>query len=415
MIPSLAAIAAVVLDVDGVLTDGRLYYDSSGESLKTFAVRDGLGLKRLARAGIAIAVISGRQSAALEARLDELGIALRVLGTDDKGAALDRLLGILKIDESALLAIGDDVVDAPLLSRAAIGVAVADAHPELIALADWVTDAPGGHGAVREVADAILAARERPRFRVVIPSRYGSTRLPGKPLREIAGRPMIAHVWDRAVESGAAEVVVATDDERIRDAVLGFGGEVEMTSADHSSGTDRIAEVAARRGWPRDAVVVNLQGDEPALPGELVAAVATGLAAHRGAAIATLATPIAEPAQLFDPNAVKAVLADSGRALLFSRAPIPWVRDAFVPGQIPERLPDGVSFLRHIGLYAYRVKVLERLTNAPSATIERAESLEQLRAFDLGLDIHVTVVEKAPPDGVDTENDLARVARYLGR
>ena len=415
MSSSLASIAAVVCDVDGVLTDGRLYYDAGGERLKVFAVRDGLGLKRLREAGVVVAVISGRHTRSLEARLDDLGIVHRVLGVDDKGAALDELLDRLGLDGSKLLVIGDDVVDAPLFARAAIGVAVADAHPELVAMADWVTRARGGHGAVREVTDAILAARATPELRVVIPARYGSSRLPGKPLREIAGRPMIAHVWDRAVESGATEIVVATDDQRIADAVVAFGGEAVMTSADHSSGTDRIAEVVALRGWPEDAIVVNLQGDEPALPGEHLTRVARALAGNPRAAIATLATPITEPAPLFDPNTVKVVIADSGLALLFSRAPIPWSRDRFEATVIPEELPEGVTFLRHIGLYAYRAGVLARLASTPPAAIERAESLEQLRALAIGLDIHVTVVKKAPPDGVDTENDLARIERYLGR
>jgi 3-deoxy-manno-octulosonate cytidylyltransferase (CMP-KDO synthetase) len=407
----LGAIRLVVCDVDGVLTDGRLYYTAGGENLKAFSVRDGLGIKRLQAAGVIVAVISGRLSPPLEARLADLGIVNHVLDCRDKGAAFDQLRARLKIDAAETLAIGDDVIDLPMLERAGIGVAVADAHPEVLRRADLRTRAVGGAGAVREIADLVLAAAE-PEFAVVIPSRYGSTRLPGKPLAEIAGRPMIAHVWDRAVESGASEIAVATDDARIAAAVRDFGGDAVMTSPEHASGTDRIAEVAAARGWPADAIVVNLQGDEPALPGEHIREVARALA-RNAADIATLAAPITEPARLFDPSCVKVVIARSGHARLFSRAPIPWVRDRFVPGQIPESLPDGVTFLRHIGLYAYRVAVLERLTRSPPAAIEQAESLEQLRALDLGLDIHVSVVTQAPPDGVDTENDLARIERYL--
>ena len=405
-------IALVVCDVDGVLTDGRLYYGADGESLKAFSVRDGLGIKLLQAAGVTVAVISGRDSPPLRARLDDLGIEHRALACGDKAAAFDRLVATLGVDPAATLAIGDDLIDLPMLERAGVGVAVADAHPTLRAAADRVTAARGGAGAVREVADQLLAAaRGSLEPKVVIPTRYDSVRLPGKPLLDIAGRPMIAHVFDRAVESGAAEIVVATDDQRIADAVRGFGGEVEMTSVDHKSGTDRIAEVAARRGWPDDAIVVNLQGDEPALPGEHLRTVAAALASS-GADIATLATPITDPPQLFDPNAVKVVIAASGRALLFSRAPIPWHRDHFAPGAIARELPDG-SFLRHLGLYAYRVGALARLASAPPAAIEQAESLEQLRALDLGLDIHVTVVKQAPPDGVDTENDLERIRRLL--
>lgn len=397
---NLAGVALVVCDVDGVLTDGKLHYGPDGESLKSFSVRDGLGISRLQAAGVKIAAISGRRSAALEARLDDLGVALRNLGCGDKGAAFDQLLAELGIDASATLAVGDDVIDAPMLDRAGIAVAVADAHPDLRARADWVTAAAGGAGAVREIADAILAARDRRdlAFRVVIPSRYGSSRLPGKPLREIAGKPMIAHVLDRAAEAGAAEVLVATDDERIASVVTGLGAEAVLTDPDHTSGTDRIAEVAARRGWSAGDIVVNLQGDEPGLPGEHVRAVAASLAANPWASIATLATPIVEPGRADDPNCVKVVVASSGKALLFSRAPIPH---------------NAARYLRHIGLYAYRVGVLARLAASPAPDIEKRESLEQLRALDLGLDIHVTIVTKAPPDGVDTESDLERIERYL--
>lgn len=247
-------------------------------------------------------------------------------------------------------------------------------------------------------------------FRVVIPARHGSTRLPGKPLRLLAGRPMIEHVWRRALESGADEIVVACDDERIRDAVAGFGGRAVMTSPDHPSGTDRLAEVIAREGWPDDAVVVNLQGDEPSMPGAAVARVAAALRGPAG--IATLATPIRAVEDLFDPSVVKVVLDDAGMARWFSRAPIPWARDAFAGGR-PAALPDGVPYLRHLGLYAYRAAVVRRVTAAPPHPHERAESLEQLRALAMGIAIAVAVLEEAPGHGVDTEADLARVDREL--
>ncbi len=256
-----------------------------------------------------------------------------------------------------------------------------------------------------------------PRFRVVIPARYGSTRLPGKPLRLLAGRPLIAHVWDRAGEAGALEVLVATDDPRIRAAVTDFGGRAVMTSPNHGSGTDRLAEVAAAEGWDRDEIVVNLQGDEPSMPGAMIRKVAQALAANPAAGIATLATPIHEAGDLFDPNVVKVVVRDDGLAGYFSRAPIPWQRDGFgrlgAAGGIPDRLPAGVSFLRHLGLYGYRVGVLRRLAATPPHPLEQAEKLEQLRALGHGIGIHVTVIEHAPGHGVDTEEDLARVEREL--
>lgn len=251
-------------------------------------------------------------------------------------------------------------------------------------------------------------------FRVVIPARYDSQRLPGKPLRLLAGRPMIAHVWERALESGAREVLVATDDDRIRAAVEELGGRAVMTSAACASGTDRIAEVAAREGWGDDEIIVNLQGDEPLMPGALIRRAAGALAAAPSAAIATLVTRLRDARDLFDPNVVKVVAGDDGHALYFSRAPIPWARDAFAdPGAEKRELPAGVAFLRHLGLYAYRPVALRIVTAAGPQPCERTESLEQLRALELGLAIAVALVEEAPGHGVDTEADLARVERLL--
>lgn len=250
-------------------------------------------------------------------------------------------------------------------------------------------------------------------FRVVIPARMASTRLPNKPLLEIAGRPMIAHVLDRARETAACEVVVATDDERIADAVRREGGEAMMTSASHVSGTDRLAEVATRRRWSDDTIVVNVQGDEPLLPGVLVTGLARALAESPIAAMATLATPIDRASDVWNPNVVKVVLDAEGLALYFSRAPIPWARGAFDMQAPPAPLPEGATFLRHIGLYAYRVGTLRALASAPQTELERLESLEQLRALSLGLRILVRVEHQAPAIGVDTPEDLERVRALL--
>lgn len=253
---------------------------------------------------------------------------------------------------------------------------------------------------------------------MVIPARYASSRLPGKPLIELAGKPMIQWVWDNARQAGAERVIVATDDERIAAAVRGFGGDVCMTDPAHRSGTDRIAEVCATRGLPDDALVVNLQGDEPGVPPDMLTGVAAALAAHPQAGIATYATPIHTPAELFDPNVVKTVTDASGLALTFSRAPIPWVRDAFggcSAEHLPASLPADVPFLRHLGIYAYRVGTLTRVSAAPPQAIELAESLEQLRAMALGVRIHVSVVAEAPGHGVDTPEDVDRAAAHLQR
>ncbi len=249
-----------------------------------------------------------------------------------------------------------------------------------------------------------------PDFVVAIPARYGSQRLPGKPLMPIAGTPMIVHVVRRALEAGAREVVVATDDARIASALDGSGVEVVMTRADHASGTDRLAEVAALRGWSDDAIVVNLQGDEPLAPASGILEVARCLAATP-APMATLATPVGDAHELFDPNGVKVVRRSDGLALYFSRAPLPWARDAFARDR--HHLPEGVPFLRHIGIYAYRAGFLRTLASLPRTPLEQAESLEQLRALEHGHAIAVALAPEPFPAGVDTLEDLVRVERLF--
>ena len=248
-------------------------------------------------------------------------------------------------------------------------------------------------------------------FKVVIPARYASSRLPGKPLLDIAGQPMIQHCYNRGVESGATEVVVATDDERIATRVAEFGGEVCMTAASHRSGTERIAEVATERGWPDEAVVVNLQGDEPTMPPALVHQVAAAMESHQRASITTLCTAITDRETLFNPHVVKVVMDADGYALYFSRAPIPWHRDEFVLGK--SLLPSNTAFFRHVGLYAYRVGYLKQYVGWEQAAMEQAESLEQLRVLWHGGSIHVSVAAEPPGHGVDTEDDLHLVREEL--
>jgi 3-deoxy-manno-octulosonate cytidylyltransferase (CMP-KDO synthetase) len=246
-------------------------------------------------------------------------------------------------------------------------------------------------------------------FVVVIPARYASSRLPGKALAEIAGKPMVVHVADRGRESGAQEVIVATDDDRIRQAVERHGHTALMTRADHASGTDRIAEAAAARGWPDDRIVVNVQGDEPRIPARLIQSVAAQLADHRDAAIATACHCIHSAAEMFDPNAVKVVIDKEGYAAYFSRAPIPYARDAFKVDA--SRLPQGLPAYRHLGLYAYRCGFLKIYSTLAPASIERFESLEQLRALWHGYRISVAVTDQAPEPGVDTPEDLENMRR----
>ncbi|MCE8015675.1 3-deoxy-manno-octulosonate cytidylyltransferase [Halomonas sp. MCCC 1A17488] len=247
-------------------------------------------------------------------------------------------------------------------------------------------------------------------FVAVIPARFGSSRLPGKPLLDLAGEPMVAHVWHRACESAASRVVVATDDARIRDAMLPLGAEVVMTRADHPSGTDRLAEVAEHLGLADDAVLVNVQGDEPLIPPRLIDQVARRLHDDPGASIATLAEPIADVETLFNPNVVKVVRALSGRALYFSRAPIPWDREAFAAR--PECLGTD-AWLRHIGLYAYRAAFLAEYRDWSPSALERLEQLEQLRALHHGHAIQVALAAEPNPAGVDTLEDLERVRALL--
>jgi len=250
-----------------------------------------------------------------------------------------------------------------------------------------------------------------PPFVVVVPARFGSTRLPGKPLLKISGESMIRRVAARAGEAGAAQVVVATDDERVVRELRGCGDIlVCMTRPDHASGSDRIAETAGHFGWPDDTVVVNLQGDEPFAPAAGIRAVVATLAGDE-APMATLAAPIQDAEELFDPNVVKVVRGGNGRALYFTRAPAPWARDAFA--QDRDSLPAGVPFLRHIGIYAYRAGFLRRLAALPRTPLEQAESLEQLRALEHGYAISVSPTPEPFPPGIDTADDLARAERWL--
>ncbi|MAT49651.1 MAG: 3-deoxy-manno-octulosonate cytidylyltransferase [Porticoccaceae bacterium] len=250
-------------------------------------------------------------------------------------------------------------------------------------------------------------------FHIVIPARYASTRLPAKPLRDIAGKAMIQRVYEQALQAGGQTVTVATDDTRIEEVVRQFGGDVLMTAADHPSGTDRLEEVSRLKGFADDDLIVNVQGDEPLIPPGVIRQVAVNLSRQPTAAVATLCEPIEHPEDFDNPNIVKVVADLDGLALYFSRAPIPWPRDhrlRAAPG-----LPAGFAPMRHLGIYAYRVSALRRFVAWPVAPLEALESLEQLRFLSHGDRIHVESACASVPGGVDTEADLERVIALLHR
>ncbi|MEZ0316863.1 MAG: 3-deoxy-manno-octulosonate cytidylyltransferase [Methylophilaceae bacterium] len=247
-------------------------------------------------------------------------------------------------------------------------------------------------------------------FKVVIPARYASSRLPAKPLLDIAGKPMVIHVIERALESGADQVIVATDHQEIVAVVKQYGHEVVMTRESHVSGTDRIAEVALAHGWLDDVIVVNVQGDEPLIAPALIREVASNLAQHPDAAIATACHAIHDKTSMLNPNIVKVVMDTHGHAMYFSRAPIPYARDAFAAGL---DFPANMPVYRHIGIYAYRVGFLKAYSGLKPAAIEQLELLEQLRALWHGYKISVAISDNAPATGVDTQEDLELVRNIL--
>ncbi|ADJ27218.1 3-deoxy-manno-octulosonate cytidylyltransferase [Nitrosococcus watsonii] len=252
-------------------------------------------------------------------------------------------------------------------------------------------------------------------YKVIIPARYGASRLPGKPLLDLAGKPMLLYVVEKAQKSGAGEVLVATDDRRIEAIAQGHGVQVCMTSIQHDSGTNRLAEVVTHKDYPDQTIIINVQGDEPLLPPSLIAQTAEDLETHPEADIATLCVPIANQEELFDPNIVKVVRDTQGYALYFSRAPIPWAREDFAAKTTESSWPTSCPYYRHIGLYAYRAGFLRRYPRLPASPLEQAECLEQLRVLYHGGRIHVAIAGTIPPPGVDTLADLERVRQLLAQ
>ncbi len=251
-----------------------------------------------------------------------------------------------------------------------------------------------------------------PRFKVVVPARYASTRLPGKPLLDLGGKPMVVRVAERAALSGAEEIWIATDHEAVRLAAEQHGFSVLMTRADHPSGTDRLAEVVERRAWDDETIVVNVQGDEPRIDPELITQTARQLV-ESGADIATVGHSISNPADFFNPNIVKVVCKAGGDALYFSRAPIPYARDHFSPSRGKESLPRDFPAYRHIGLYAYRARFLRAYAQLKPSPLEHFEALEQLRALWYGFRISVLISEHLPMPGVDTQEDSETMQKWF--
>ncbi|UTW46979.1 3-deoxy-manno-octulosonate cytidylyltransferase [Bacterioplanoides sp. SCSIO 12839] len=248
-------------------------------------------------------------------------------------------------------------------------------------------------------------------YKIVIPARYASSRLPGKPLIELAGKTMIQHVYERAVETGIQDIVIATDNERIQREAESFGAEVVMTSPDHENGTERIAEVAKIKGWGDDVVIVNLQGDEPLIPQELIEKTAASLINYPDAGMSSVCTPLSGNHDAFDPNVVKVVLDKDQFAMYFSRASIPWDRDGYKNGT--DEMTAKMPVYRHIGMYGYRVSFLRQYQNMEVCALETTEALEQLRALWYGVKIHMSIIDEPPGHGIDTPEDVERVEQLL--
>lgn len=246
--------------------------------------------------------------------------------------------------------------------------------------------------------------------RIVIPVRMASTRLPEKPLLDLEGKSMVQRVYEKALACSVNSVLIATEDQRVVEAVQNFGGDVCLTSENHCSGTERLAEAVEKAGYDSDDVIINVQGDEPMIPVANIEAVGNNLLAHQQASMATLCEKIDQVDQVNDPNIVKVITDREGMAMYFSRAPIPWVRNYF-----PNQLPNEVDCYKHIGIYAYRAHFLKRYTTLAPSAIERWESLEQLRVLWHGHAIHVGLAACKAPPGIDTENDLLYVRRMLSQ
>lgn len=383
----------VVCDVDGVLTDGKINVGENGELFKSFDVKDGLGIVRWMETGGEFAIVTSRTSDAVRHRAAELGIEIVRQGVTDKLAAIKELATEKNIPLKEVAYLGDDNTDTPALKQVGMGATPTDASVAAKRAADYVCSRRGGNGAVREF---IQYLNEQSHDAIgVIPARYGSTRFPGKPLADIAGKPMIQHVYERASKATElTDVVVATDDERIVEAVQAIEGQAVMTDPHHPTGTDRVAAVARDAGYD---ITVNIQGDEPLIDPDVIDAT---VAALRGnpPRMATPVSIIENNDLLNDANTVKVVTDDDGRALYFSRS------------LIPSQAEAGEA-LKHIGLYAFKTDHLLEYVDLNS-TLERQEDLEQLRLLENGYDIQTVCVDYDSKE-VNIEDDITEVESIM--
>ncbi len=400
----------LLLDVDGVLTDGKIMLDKYGEEYKFFNVKDGEGINIARQAGIIIVFLSGRKSKAVKKRAEELGVEEVYQGVKDKVAVYEKLLKKYGLAKESVAYVGDDLNDVSLAKKVGSPIAVSNAAEEMKKVAAYVTSREGGNGAVREAIEFILkksgkwkgihektVVPSKLRITAVIPARYHSTRLKGKPLIRIAGKPLVQHVYERVKKTkGIDEVVVATDDKRIYTAVLKFGGRAEMTSTKHETGSDRIAEVVEKLNCD---VVINVQCDEPLVEPEMLEQLASPFFEDACVVMSTLKTKIKDRKELENPNVVKVITDREGNAIYFSRSPIPHAGDV------------GDAY-KHIGLYAYRKDFLLKLSKMKRTPLEKLESLEQLRALENDYKIRVVETEHETI-GVDTPEDLKRLKAVM--
>jgi len=386
-------VSLIISDVDGVLTDGRINIGEKGEAFKSFDVKDGLGIVRWIESGGEFALVTARESDAVSHRATELNIDRVYQNVSDKVRQIEQIASDVGVSLDDIAYIGDDTSDVPAIEAAGVGGAPADASPSARRAADHVCANDGGHGAIREFVDYLDDDSDE--VLGVIPARYGSTRFPGKPLANIAGKPMIEHVYERATAADELnEVVVATDDERIYDCVESFGGSVVMTSNNHSTGTDRVAAVARERA---PDITVNIQGDEPLIDSTVIDETVAALKRNTPR-MATPVSVIENEAALNDENTVKVVTDINGRALYFSRS------------RIPSKAGLGEA-TKHIGLYAFETDLLLEYVGMDSS-IERQEDLEQLRLLENGGDIQTVAVDYDAKE-VNTEADIEVVEAII--
>jgi len=383
----------VVSDVDGVLTDGRINVGESGELFKSFDVKDGLGIVRWMEAGGEFAIVTSRTSGAVRHRAAELGVETVRQGVSDKTTVIEELAAERELPLEKVAYVGDDDTDISAIERVGVGAAPANASTSARRAADYVCSSEGGEGAVREFLKYLN--KQSAKAIGVIPARYGSTRLPGKPLADIAGKPMIHHVYERAAEAAELDdVVVATDDERIVEAVEEIGGEAVMTDPNCSTGTDRVAAVARKSGYD---ITVNIQGDEPLIDPDIIDATVVALR-RNPPRMATPVSVVENASLLGDPNTVKVVTDINGQALYFSRS------------RIPSQGEEGKT-LKHIGLYAFETDLLLEYINLESV-LEPREDLEQLRLLENGYAIQTVRVDYDSKE-VNVADDIKEVESLL--